>query len=245
MRRYWKELDQNETSVLSQPSFFTTDRGKQAIYHALEIAKCHLAYSARAMTLSFKAPFEVVRKLTCDHQVTIKSKRLPNGQATGKVKSLTLMADGSTGSAWGEVQLACSIGKEEKNQKEAPYVNPYVAKEYCTHDYILNHQNRHQTPSSIHLKEFQHHLPTQGILHKLSRDELVQDINLENDATSQNNALSQYELISPIQLAEVLNQNPTTLKIALKNLRTTGTLAHTINLKITKGYTPPLQINLS
>jgi len=71
---------QNVQGYLNGPdasSFFQMERGKQAILHGVEIAKSHLAGSARCLEVEFQVPLEAALGVGLDHNVVLSVKGLP------------------------------------------------------------------------------------------------------------------------------------------------------------------------
>lgn len=100
-----------DLSAPSTASFFDTDRGKKAVAHALKIARCHLALSARGIEIAFKIPLAEALSLSMDESVQVYHHALPQGQATGKLISYKIFA--SFEAMWAELKVAIATGKEE------------------------------------------------------------------------------------------------------------------------------------
>lgn len=95
----------------SSTSFFETERGKKAVAHAIKIARCHLALSARGIEVIFKVPFEKALSLTLDESIQICHHAFPGGKATGKIISYKLSA--SFEKVLAELRVAIATGVEE------------------------------------------------------------------------------------------------------------------------------------
>ena len=242
----WLKINKKVIPTLISPTFFNTDRGHQAVAHALEVAKSHLAYSARAIEIRVQVPFEKARKITCDHKVTIKDDRLPDGKAVGKVKRLKLSQDGETGISFGEITIACSIGKDQKkpNFKKAP--NPYVEESYIEPDYLLDTESEFVSPSHIGFGAWEDQQPLHGLLNPdcLRASDMVEEIEVINPPEKQNEALRSVQMEGRKAALGVLKGASTQIKIRLKDLKSTGVLTHHINVPIKTPFTPPQQIDL-
>lgn len=86
------------------PSFFETERGKKAIQHALKIAACHLAPSARSHEISIKVPISEALRLTLDDSIIIRHPSLLAGETVGKLISYKIYA--SFEKAWAQLNIA-------------------------------------------------------------------------------------------------------------------------------------------
>lgn len=95
----------------SSDSFFETERGKKAVAHAIKIARCHLALSARGLEATFKVPFEEALSLTLDESIQICHRAFLGGKATGKLVSYKLSA--SFGKVIAELKVAITTGVGE------------------------------------------------------------------------------------------------------------------------------------
>lgn len=96
---------------VSSASFFETERGKKAIAHAIKIARCHLALSARGIEVVFKVPFEEAFSLDLDESIQICHHAFPGGKAVGKLIAYKLFA--SFDKKWAELKVAIATGREE------------------------------------------------------------------------------------------------------------------------------------
>ncbi|MBX3487591.1 MAG: hypothetical protein KF798_06790 [Candidatus Paracaedibacteraceae bacterium] len=75
-------------SVMS--SFFDTPEGRDAVDQALDIARSHLAYSARALEITCQIPFVDGLDLTLDHNIKIIHSVIPQGEIQGKLVAYRL-----------------------------------------------------------------------------------------------------------------------------------------------------------
>lgn len=98
-------------NTLRNNRYFETDRGHLSFEHLLCRARAILVSRARAVDVSFTMPFEKGLDLSCRRTVTLLDPRLPEGQATGKIKQYVMTADGSSGNAQVSVVIGCAIGR--------------------------------------------------------------------------------------------------------------------------------------
>lgn len=226
----------------ARASFFTTTRGHQAIAHALEIAKAHLAASARAVEIKFSAPFDALSGITCDHDVTLVDPRLPEGQAQGKVVSYRLIADGGKGIFRADVVLACAVGKGaqlpvlqdvEDAKNTMIYTGERPSKEF-------------KSPSGLLFNTVYDQGPTRGLLNPqgMSAIDLVEEIHIAGDPDTQNLHLLEHQYPKRHHLLSCLKEKKTEIFMRLKDLRTKGSLKHRIHLKVLSAWTAPAQVHL-
>ncbi len=234
--QYWSYLGSGQHSdpQSHRPSFFTTDRGRQAIQHAIERAKAHLAASARAISIKVQAPFEILQAVTTDHCLTLEDDRLPGGQATGKVVSYRLCAEGNTGKRWVEVEIGVSIGagKTLSGAKEIPTGSAYVEGNYLQ--------------PGAELEDWQRQIPTQGVLYPsgLRPRDLVNEVEVSYQPDAQLQHLLHNQYPKSLNLKHTLLQKPTDLCLRLKDLSTEACLLHEIEIPILQPWSPPRQIDL-
>jgi hypothetical protein len=90
-------------------SYFRTDRGAYSFEFLLLIARAKLLARARTVKIKFRARWEVAIALTCRHSVRLYDRRLPGGEAIGKVIEHRLSVAAATGQ-FGEITIGCSVG---------------------------------------------------------------------------------------------------------------------------------------
>jgi hypothetical protein len=90
--------------------FFPTARGQQALEYLICRARARLRYRARAVNVTWQAPFESCIDMSCRKNATLYEPRIPGGAATGKVIAYSLECDGDTGVIHGSVKIGCSVG---------------------------------------------------------------------------------------------------------------------------------------
>jgi hypothetical protein len=244
---YWHDigLKKKDSFSSNQGRFFTTDRGKKAIEHAVEIARAHLASSARAIEISLKGPIDNFVDLTCDHSIRIKDKRLPGEKVWGKVKSIRLNIDGQTGKQWGEAVLGVSIGSKEEGRKEDSLEMASYGFDYNEADYQANILRGHSF-SGIEYKIIQEQEPQEHLLYpqSLTAKDLVQELKITNTATQQNLHLLQDQYPKTHNIEAILKEIPTTIHIKLLDLKPLENFKKYIEVDILSAWTPPSQIDL-
>ena len=247
---YWSPLPHKKPKAFFKPHqgcFFETERGKKAIEHALEIARAHLASSARAIDISFSGPFEVLAPLTCDHSVKIRDTRLPGQEVWGKVKSLRLCVEGTSGKKWGEVVLAVSIGSSSSSDPLSSYIlqdsAPYAYEEYGEADY---HSSVIQgvSPSGIPYIFPQPSIRFGHDPKSLTARDLVQSIAVKNPPDRQNKHLMDHQYPVSHHIEVALKEVPTQIEIRLFDLKKLGEPTRDIFVDTPQAWSAPQQIHL-
>ena len=95
---------------LRRRAYFTTERGHASVAYLANIAAARLLASARCVEISFEVPFSHAASLSLRNNGSIVDPRLPGGGATGKIKSYTIFANGSSGETGCRVTLGCTPG---------------------------------------------------------------------------------------------------------------------------------------
>jgi len=217
-------------------SFFQTDRGRQAIEHALEIARCHLAGTARCLEVELMMPFEKGLAITTDHSVTIKAPHLPNGQLTGKVIAYRLVQDEGMAYAW--VRVAVAIGAKKPEDIPAAESEGYAAVSYG----LITPQALYQTATHITFKDYSTQKPQEGVSGVHVFTDLVQNLTIQGDGQHQIETIlaNQYPLhTNPLNSLETAL---TQCQIDLPNIETQAVLEHKIILDIPTPWYPPHQL---
>lgn len=94
----------------SRRSYFPTDRGLESIEYLLCRARARLLARSRAVQISFDCRFERAIELSCRKNALLYDRRLPGGQALGKIVAYSIIADGDSGEIIGRVTMACAVG---------------------------------------------------------------------------------------------------------------------------------------
>ncbi len=221
-------------------TFFLTYRGRQAVEHALEVARAHLAASARCLEIEVTFPFETGFALSMDHSVRLADSRIPGGEATAKVVAYQLRQDGRRASAW--VRLAASIGGEAE-QPPLPDSIFYAEPAYGE----TGTPQRYQTASGLVYADYAHQRPTEGIIEteNLSVSDILKDVLVSYDAEKQIHALQCQQYPVRQNMKSVLEEVPTIISLDLLNLKTQAVADHLIQLKTIGFWTAPCQVDLS
>ncbi|MBL0941582.1 MAG: hypothetical protein IBJ00_02470 [Alphaproteobacteria bacterium] len=229
-------------------SFFLTDRGFEAFKHAVEIARTHLAASARAITIKIMGDFEQLHHITTDHTVTLQDDRLPGGTVTGKVIGYNLQADGKTGRRFVHISLGVAIGLDQRSiELPAPVSEDgYVEAGFCTADYQVIPEEYGKTISGIIYKHWYDQQPTAGVLYPyaLTASDIVCNLSVENNAVHQNQHIFIHQYPKCSNPKAALREIPTDIRLEMLNLSSWETLKHEIFVDIPEPWSAPQHINL-
>lgn len=225
----------------SRATFFTTDRGVKAVEHAMNIARSHLAASARSYRVTFKAPFDALKGISLDHNVILKDPRLPRGGVKGKVVDYALMADGQSGFYEGQVTLAVAGDglrhpenpENETTFKQAVKEITTVSKSFAPGYMVDSFQGR----SPLTYDDFSDQTPRTGLSNPatLRAEQLVESLRIHHEGAEQDQLLSQGGTQAPQASKEsilrLLRNHPTRLKLRLKDINGVEMLTHHIQIR--------------
>lgn len=120
--------------------YFALERGQQSIEYLICVARAQLLSRARAVNVEFEisGALAVDLGLSCRKSLVLVDRRLPGGEAAGKIKSYQISMDGNSGAFIGTVTIGCSVGKGgpvEEVAGDPTYVaDGYVADGYQRRD---------------------------------------------------------------------------------------------------------------
>lgn len=97
---------------VSRRAYFPTARGRQTVEHYLCRMRARLVSTARPFGATFDTPFATTEPLRLTQNGYMSHRRLPGGEAIGKITETHLRADGSSGVMSGSVTLACAVGTD-------------------------------------------------------------------------------------------------------------------------------------
>ncbi len=245
----WRLLE-NHAHVDGQAAraeFFATDRGQKAIAYGLEVAKAHLAASARCIAIGLTADLADLKDITLDHNLTIHDPRLPGGTVKGKVTSYNFTIDGKTGERTATVKLGVAIGTGVSITETMPVEENYAQEQILEENPNLWNEVHNRSPSALCFRIAGDQAPTMGIRRPamLSEQELVQHIEILNDADQQNRKLAQRQYPHTSDIKGELKAMPTDVRIKLKDLKTYGCLDHQVHVDVLTTWSAPQQINLA
>ena len=215
-------------------SFFNTDRGITAVQHALEIARTHLAASARMLRFTVRTPFDRLLQISLDHSVTLKDDRLPGGTVTGKVVAYRLYMDGDSGKSYAEATIAVPLFGDSKGRISAkPDPKSYARSGYCAPTYQVR-QRLLKTKTGIRYCSWFDQQPKEGVVHPyaLKPSDIVRDIRVKNTSDEQNKYLQKNQYPKRQNPLELLKENPTTIKVSMLDMNARDVIDHEINLDI-------------
>lgn len=89
-------------------SYFPSGRGMQSIQYVLQLARARIVARSRAVQIKWKCTFERAVELSLRKNALLHDRRIPGGQAVGKIVGYSFGLEG--GEASGEVTIASCIG---------------------------------------------------------------------------------------------------------------------------------------
>jgi hypothetical protein len=247
--RKWVKQD-NHVHVHGQAAratFFPTDRGQEAIAYALEVAKAHLAASARCIHVNIAGHLNDLKDITLDHNLTIHDPRLPGGTVKGKVIGYRFIVDGQTGERLGKVRLGVSIGTGMSVTEAFRDYHTYAEEDVWDENPNYGDEIYNRSTSTICFRLKEDQIPPMGIQRPamLTERELVQHMEILNDGDKQNRKLIKQQYPKTMDMKGVLKLIPTDIRIKLKDLKTYGCLDHTVHIDVLTAWSAPQHINLS
>jgi hypothetical protein len=119
-------------------SYFPTERGLRSLEYLIALARAHLLLRSRAVEVDFECRFERAVELSCRRNARVFDRRLPGGQALGKIIAYSFGVDGDRGAMIGSVTIGCAVGYGgaiEPVDGDPSYVDDdYVENDYQAHD---------------------------------------------------------------------------------------------------------------
>lgn len=202
-------------------SYFQTPRGQRTIQALLFRTAARLAKAARCVEVEVEVPYEAALGVTCAKAARIVDDRLPGGEATGKVVSYELVADGDSGQLSAKVKIACAIGS---GQPQATATGDQVE------------------AGGVVVEPWDYQQPTSLVNPLLlgSRSYSVLTATLINGPTEQQAAILSTPLSgeavkdtdsAKTALESALGDLPTSVEILLRDLETDTDLAHSISIE--------------
>ena len=91
-------------------SYFPSDRGRQSIEYLICLARSHLLQRSRAVQITFDCRFARAVALSCRMNAILEDRRLPGGEALGKIIAYKMECDGKSGVMKGSVTIGCAVG---------------------------------------------------------------------------------------------------------------------------------------
>ena len=221
----------------ARASFFLTERGYLAAEHGMERAKVELAKSARCLEVSFEGPWEAFKDVTTDVSLLLSDPRLPGGQLKGKIVKHSLLAKGEIGERLGRVTLLCALGAKTRAQKETRAKPQYGEEDYCETAYQVFENKVAHTPSGLSYFRYD----DQGPPTPLAQAPLARGVQLLHGPDEQEKEMQLCVHKPPSFLEKTLSQNPTRLRLFLKDIRTKDRIEHQIIVKMASPWSAPYE----
>jgi hypothetical protein len=100
-------------------TFLDRPRGLEAVEHCLLIARAALCIRARAVHITFQAPFMLGMPASLRKGALVHDPRLPGGEALGKIIEYSHESDGGTNAPLTTIIIGCAIGKGGSHTTDA------------------------------------------------------------------------------------------------------------------------------
>lgn len=241
----WQALNDGTRIPLEvqRGSILRTDRGHGALLHALEVAKSHLAASARAVELEVTAPFDACLEISCDHSLSLEDDRLPQRRVTGKVTSYRLIVDGGTGKCFAKIKVGLSVGTGKIQEVEDACLETYCSADFCD----LGETQKWRAPCGVSFSSYHSRGEDDPYLcpYLWKSEDVIEEIIVSNPPARQNRILKQNQYPFGHHVTEALKEAETEIQIRLKNLKSPTTLDRRMTLEIDQAWSAPQQIDLS
>ena len=91
-------------------AYLPTDRGNDSVQHLLLLGRALLRRRARAVEIRCRVPWEIGIGASLRMNARVTDRRLPGGEASGKIIGYELSAAG-TGEFYAELTIGCSVGR--------------------------------------------------------------------------------------------------------------------------------------
>jgi hypothetical protein len=95
---------------LRRSSYFNTSRGIYSAEYLMLLARAKIRARSRAIEIKFQTRLDDVLGISCRQNVHLIDRRLPGGEAIGKVIAYDLVQD-QNGRPYAEITIGCSIGR--------------------------------------------------------------------------------------------------------------------------------------
>jgi hypothetical protein len=96
---------------LRHNSYFSRIRGIASVEYLMLLARAKIRARARAIEITFECRLEDMLGISCRHNVHLEDRRLPGGEASGKVIGYELCQD-QNGRPYAKITIGCSIGRD-------------------------------------------------------------------------------------------------------------------------------------
>ena len=195
-------------------SFFQTDKGKQVIDHAIEMAKAYLAGTARCIEVEFQVSLEQALDIGLDDTVVLKNDFIPGGCLEGKVMEYRFEINEQERVVW--VRLGVAAGAIEAEKSAISF---------------LSYEGQQPTQGIINPEA-------------LTVEDFVKHIHVHGSAEDQIRHLLDFQNNEKASLEGLLSEQVTSVDVELLDLRTQDSLEHTIEVTLSKHWSAPCQIHI-
>jgi hypothetical protein len=214
-----------------RPTFFDTDRGRQALQHALDVAVSHLAQQSRALEITFLCPFESGMAVTVDTHIDLQDPRVPGGRCRGKVTALSLEVDGQTGIRVARITLGVSLA----GGKQQPLSVQMLQETSYAEEGVIAPEGQPKSGWGVTFH------PWEGREEQSpgtwSGYDILKQVSVTHDAQSQEEALLEDQGIHGI--SSVLEKHKTRVRLGLGDLRSRKRVVRKLDLQVKGSWMGP------
>jgi hypothetical protein len=228
-------------------TFFSTDRGEQAIEYLIALMRARLLARARCVDITFQTTFQTAIDLdvTLRKDLVADDSRFPDGIVGGKIIHYRLSLDGNEGTMLAEIKIGGTVGRNGAIAA-VPGVGVYASAGYMAHGY-QREVGAHVVPFASDVA----YVPINGLganddgvdLLTLNSDNVIKSLVKENGADAQKAALDAiHSFENPSDAFTALNEVPT--RFTLTMLPVTGGPFQTSFVVLTTDLKIPRTVNL-
>lgn len=102
----WTSIARKGAITPTAARYFDTNRGVRSVRYAIRMLQRRVLVRARCLEISFQAPWELARTMTCRDACRVENRKI--GEVTAKISSVKLVADG--GKRYAEITVLACLG---------------------------------------------------------------------------------------------------------------------------------------
>ncbi len=156
----------------SRNQYFTTDRGKQSFEYLLHIARSHILFRARAVSVTFDAPIERAAEISLRKNAQIADPRFPGEVAWGKITAYSITGDGDSGELKCSITMLCPIGREGDLVVSTPSTDFFVDPGFVDDEFFVETGGSIALPSGDLGYTIPDVVPT-GLIYPLTKEQVT------------------------------------------------------------------------
>jgi hypothetical protein len=102
----WTSIARKGAIIPTAARYFDTNRGVRSVRYAIRMLHRRVLVRARCLEISFQAPWELARSMTCRDVCRVENRKI--GEITAKISSVKLVADGAK--RYAEITVLACLG---------------------------------------------------------------------------------------------------------------------------------------